>query len=127
MTNAQFSTGLMAIGIPPNDDIAPTFTLLNAQLFTLRLDFINAVFNCTDVTVTQIKDISLPITISSCNDTASSISLLLPLPSKDINLQIQLTGLNTIGGFRIGLEGPGMYIENKTLNAAYTLLDLGIC
>jgi hypothetical protein len=124
LTNAQFSTGLMAIGIPPNDDIAPIFALLDAQPFTLRIDFVNAVYNCTDITVTQIKDINLPMTISSCNDTASSASLLLPLPSQDINLQIELTGLNTIGGFRIGLEAPGVDMENKTLNAAYTLFDL---
>jgi hypothetical protein len=124
LTNAQFSTGLLAIGIPPNDDIAPIFTLLNAQLFTLRIDFSNAVFNCTDITVTQIKDINLPMTISSCNDTLSTASLLLSLPSQDINLQIELTGLNTIGGFRIGLEGLGVDMENKTLNAAYTLFDL---
>jgi hypothetical protein len=39
-------------------------------------------------------------------------------------LQIELTGLNTIGGFRIGLEGLGVDMENKTLNAAYTLFDL---
>jgi hypothetical protein len=64
------------------------------------------------------------MTISSCNDTASTASLSLLLPSQDISLQIQLTGLDTIGGFRISLEGPGMYIENDTLNAAYTLVDL---
>ncbi len=124
LTNAQFSTGLMAIGIPPNDDIAPIFALIDAQPFTLRIDFINAVFNCTDITVTQIKDINLPMTIFSCNDTASSASVLLPLPSQDINLQIELTGRNNIGGFRIGLEAPGVDMENKTLNAAYTLFDL---
>jgi hypothetical protein len=124
LTNAQFSTGLMAIGIPPNDDIAPIFTLLDAQPFTLRVDFINAVFNCTDITVTQIKDIILPMTISSCNQTLSSASLVLVLPSQDISLEIELTGLNTIGGFRIGLEGPGVNMENNTLNAAYTLVDL---
>jgi hypothetical protein len=124
LTNAQFSTGLMAIGIPPNDDIAPIFTLLNTQPLTLRVDFMNAVYNCTDITVTQIKDINLPINVSSCNDTLSTASLLIPLPSQDINLQIQFTGLDTIGGFRIGLEAPGVNMVNKTLNAAYTLLDL---
>jgi hypothetical protein len=124
MTNAQFSTNLMPIGIPPNDDTAPIFALLNAQPFILHIDFINAAFNCTDITITQIKDIDLPMTISSCNDTDSSASLSLLLPSQDISLQIQLTGINTIGGFRISLEGPGVSVVNDTLNAAYTLVDL---
>jgi hypothetical protein len=124
LANAQFSTNLMAIGIPPNDDAAPIFALLNAQPFTLGIDFINAVFNCTDITVIQVKDINIPMTISSCHDTESSVSLSLLLPSQDISLQIQLSGINTIGGFRISLEGPGADVENDTLNVAYTLVDL---
>jgi hypothetical protein len=124
LTNAQFSTGLMAISIPPNDDAAPIFALLNAQPFTLRIDFINAVFNCTDITVIQVKDINLPMTISSCNDTKSSTSISLLLPSQDISLQIQFGGINTIGGFRISLEGPGVDVENDTLKTAYKLVDL---
>jgi hypothetical protein len=123
LTNAQFSTGLMSIGIPPNDDQAPIFLLLNTQPFTLHIDFINTVFNCTDITVMQIKDIDLPM-ISSCNDTISTASLALLLPSQNINLQIQLTGTSTIGGLRIGLEGPSADIVNETLNAAYKLVDL---
>ena len=124
LTNAQFSTGLMQIGIPPSDDEAPIFELLDAQPFTLHIDFINTIFNCTDITVTQIKDISIPMTISSCNDSASSASLSLLLPSHSINLQVQLAGMNTVGGFRIGFSGPGMIMENETLDAAYTLVDL---
>jgi hypothetical protein len=124
LTNAQFSTGLMAAGIPPTDDEAPIFALLDAQPFTLYIDFVNSVFNCTDITATQVKDINLPMAILSCNDTDSTASLSLLLPSHDINLQIQLAGINTIGGIRISLEGPGVNMENETLNAAYTLSDL---
>jgi hypothetical protein len=124
LTNVQFSTGLMAIGIPPNDDQAPILMLLDSQPFTLNIDFINAVFNCTDITVIQIKDINIPMTISSCNDTASTVSLSLFLPSHDIKLQIQLAGTNTIGGLRIGLEGPGVETKNNTFNGVYKLIDL---
>jgi hypothetical protein len=124
LTNAQFSSGLASIGIPPSDDEVPIFSLLNAQQFTLYIDFINTVFNCTDINVSQIKDIDIPLTISSCNDTDSTTSLSLLLPSHDINVQIQLGGINTIGGFRVGLQGPGASMANDTLNAAYTLLDL---
>ena len=124
LANAQFSTGLLAAGVPPNDDEAPIFALLDAQSFTLYVDFINAVFNCTDITVTQIKDIYLPMTLLSCNDTGSTVSLSLDLPSHNINLQIQLAGINTIGAIRLSLDGPGMDIKNGTLNAIYTLHNL---
>jgi hypothetical protein len=124
LTNAQFSSGLMPIGIPPNDDEVAIFELLNAQPFTLHIDFINTVFNCTDITVIQIKDINIPMPISSCNDSDSSVSLALLLPSHAISLQVLLAGTNTIGALRIGLEGPGADLENETLDAAYTLMDL---
>jgi hypothetical protein len=124
LTNAQFSSGLMAIGIPPNDDEASIFTMLDAQPFTLNIYFINTLFKCTDVTVTQIKDINLPMSISSCSDSDSSVFFSVLLPSHSINLQVSVTGSNTIGGARIGLEGPGVKTENETLNSAYTLVDL---
>jgi hypothetical protein len=124
LTNAQFSTGLMSIGIPPSDDEAPIFALLDAQPFILNIGFANTVFNCTDVSVTQIKDIIIPMTISSCYNDKSSVSLSLISPSHDISLQIQLTGTNTIGGVRIGLEGGVVALENNTLSDAYTLINL---
>ncbi len=124
MTNAQFSSGLMAIGIPPNDIEAPIFTLLDTQAFTLHIDFINTLFRCTDVSATLIKDVSLPMTITSCNNSNGSLSLSLLLPSHTINLQILLTGTNTIGGLRIGLTGSGVHVGNTTFNAGYTLVDL---
>ena len=124
LKNAQFSSGLMPIGIPPNDDEVPIFALLDNQLFTLRIDFINTAFNCTDAIVTQVTDIIIPMTIFSCNDTKSTASLSVNLPSHDVSLQVQLIGSNTIGGLRIGLEGPGEQADSETQNAAYTLVDL---
>jgi hypothetical protein len=124
LTNAQFSSGLMALGIPPNDDEAPMFMMLDAQPFTLYIDFINTLFKCTDVSVIQVKDINLPISISSCNNSDSSLSFSVLLPSHSITLQVMLTGMNTIGGVRIGLEGAGLDKEDEILESAYTLVDL---
>ncbi|CAF1312602.1 unnamed protein product [Adineta ricciae] len=124
LTNAQFSSGLMPIGIPPDDIEQPIFTLLDAQPLILSIDFVNTVFNCTDVTVSQVKDVSLQMTLSSCNDSASTMSLSLALPSHDINLQIALTGTNTIGAFRLSFQGPGSELMNTTLSTSYTLQDL---
>jgi len=124
LANAQFSSSLMSIGVPPTDDEAPIFELLDAQPLTLNVDFINTLFTCTDISVLQIKDINLPMSISSCTDHGSSLSISLLLPSHSISLQVLLTGTNTIGGVRIGLQAPGVDTENETLNAAYSLKDL---
>jgi len=124
LTNAQFSFGLMSISIPPNDDEVPIFQLLDAQPLTLYIDFINTLFTCTDISVLQIKDINLPMSISSCTDNDSSLTISLLLPSHSINLQVFLSSTDTIGGLRIGLEAPGVDTENGTLDVNYSLDNL---
>ncbi|CAF4250743.1 unnamed protein product [Rotaria sp. Silwood2] len=124
LTNAQFSTGLMSLMVPPNDDELPIFELLDAQPFTLNIDFVNTLFDCTDVTVTQIKDKILPLPISSCSNRDGSLSLSILLPSHGVNLQFLLVGINTIGGVRLALQGPGIEQEDDRLETSYTLADL---
>jgi hypothetical protein len=124
LTNAQFSAGLMSLGIPPNDAEAPIFTLLDAQSFTLYIDFVNTFFKCTDVSAIQIKDTNLDMMISSCNDSGNSLSISLVLPSHGMNIQILLADTNTIGGLHMRLEGSGTHEENEILEATYELADL---
>ena len=107
LVNAQFSSGLMALNIPPNDDEVSIFRLADAQPFILTMALINTLFTCTDVTLVQVKDTNLPMPISSCRNSNGSLSLSALLPSHGINLQFQLTGAYTIGGIRLGLQGPG--------------------
>jgi len=124
LSNAQFSTRLMSLVISPKADELPIFELLNNQLFTLRVDFVNTIFACTDVTLTQKKDINLPLPISYCNSSNGSLSLATLLPSHGVNLQFLLAGINTIGGVRLALEGSGIQQENDILKASYTLVDV---
>jgi hypothetical protein len=125
LMNAQFSSGLMSLAIAPNDDAAPMFNLLDdAQPFTLHVDLVNTIFRCDDLTLTQIKGVSLTLDISACDDNSGSLSFSALLPSHGVNLQLSLTGIEIIGGFRLGLTGPGSHEENETLNAVYTLVDL---
>jgi hypothetical protein len=84
---------------------------------TLYIDCINTLVKCTDVTVTKIKDIDPTTTISSSNDAGSSVSIGSLLPSHGINLQVALTGTDTIEGLCVGLEGPGVAMRYDTLNA----------
>jgi hypothetical protein len=124
LSNAQFSSGLMALAIPPNDNEIPMFTMLDDQAFTLYIYFINTLFKCEDITVTQVKDIDLPMQMSSCNVNGSSVFFSLSQLPHTVSLQVSLADTNTIGGIRIGLEGPGLETENDTLESAYTLANL---
>ncbi|CAF4224809.1 unnamed protein product [Rotaria sp. Silwood2] len=124
LTNAQFSTGLMSLMVPPNDDELPIFELLDAQPLTLNIDFVNTLFDCTDMTVTQIKDKILPLPISSCSNRDGSLSLSVLLPSHGVNLQFLLVGINTIGGVRLALQGPGIEQEDDSPEASSVLVDL---
>ncbi|CAF3345005.1 unnamed protein product [Rotaria socialis] len=124
LSNAQFSTRLMSLMVSPKVDELPVFELLNAQLFTLHVAFVNTLFSCTDVTLTQIKDINLPLPISSCNSSDGSVSIAAILPSHGVNLQFLLAGINTIGGVRLALEGSGTQQKNDILQVSYTLVDV---
>jgi hypothetical protein len=125
LTNAQFSSGLMSLAIAPNDDAVPMFNLLDdAQPFTLHVDLVNTFFTCDDLTLAQTKGASLTLDISLCNDSTGSVSVSVLLPSHNVNLQLSLSGSENIGGFRLGLTGPGVHEENETLNTVYTLVDL---
>ncbi|CAF2097049.1 unnamed protein product [Rotaria magnacalcarata] len=124
LSNAQFSSGLMSIMVPPNDDELRIFELLDAQIFTLHIDFVNTLYACTDVTLTQIKDKSLPLSPLSCTNHNGSLSLAVLLPSHGITLQFLFVGINTIGGVRISLAGPSAEEENTSLEAQYNLVEL---
>ncbi|CAF2056856.1 unnamed protein product [Rotaria magnacalcarata] len=124
LTNAQFTSGLMSIMVSPNDDESRIFELLDAQIFILHVDFVNTLYACTDLTLAQIKDKTLPLAYSSCSNNNGSLSLVVQLPSHGVNLQFLLAGINTIGGIRLYLEGSGTEEENDTLEARYTLVDL---
>lgn len=124
LTNAQFDSGLMSLVVLPNEDEVRIFELLNAQRLTLHVDLINTLYECSDLTLTQIKGIKLPLTYSSCEDGNGTLSISIPLPSQGINLQLLLGGINTIGGIRLALEGSGTEEENESLEASYKLLDL---
>ena len=124
LSNAQFSSSLMPLGIPKNDQEAPMYTLLDAQPFTLYVDLINTLFACADVILVQIKDRSVPLSILSCTRSSNSLSLSALLPSHRLNLQLQLTGAHTVSGLRLGLEGPGTFEENDMLEASFSLVNL---
>ncbi|CAF3360232.1 unnamed protein product [Rotaria socialis] len=125
LTNAQFSSGLMSLTIAPNDDEVPMFNLLNAQKFTVHLDLINTLFTCSDnVILMQNRRAGQFLIASTCVENNGSLSISAVLPSHTINLQLSLTGIEIIGGFRFGLTGPGAQQEDDRLDGIYKLVDL---
>ena len=124
LVNAQFTSGLMTTGIPPNDVRAPIFTLLNDQSMTLDIDFINTLFKCTDVSVKEVADAIITMPITSCNHVNGTLSMSLELPSHNTEIRISLADKNTIGALRIRLRGEGDEEENKPFEASYKLFDL---
>ena len=124
LSNAQFSSGLMPLGILPNEQEEPIFHMLDAQQFTLYIDLINTLFTCADVILMQVSDRNVPLLLRSCIKSADGLSVSTVLPSHSLHLQLQLTGANTIGGLRLGLEGTGASKEIHELEGIYSLMNL---
>jgi hypothetical protein len=110
--NAKFSTTVQRV---PNlrsstKDIQRMFDLLNAQLFTLNINLIQTALTCNDSLIVQrLVDTTasnLSISICQTSQNNSILSLVIPLPTQTINVQLSLFGLKTIGAISLGLNGP---------------------
>ncbi|UJR16646.1 hypothetical protein I4U23_003546 [Adineta vaga] len=92
------------------------FDLLNAQPFTLNIDLVQTAFTCDDFFYVQRlhgnKVISLSITKCEMNYNDTILSLAILLPVHEINVQLILPGLKTIGAIRVGLSGPSAEADN---------------
>ncbi len=97
-------------------DIQPIFDLLEAQPFTINIDFINLAFNCSDTLLVQrvlaYTLVTLPITSCSTSYNHSILSLSILLPSHDLTLQVTLPGMRTVGAVRLGVSGPAATTGN---------------
>ncbi|CAF1157957.1 unnamed protein product [Adineta steineri] len=124
MRNAKFTTSIQMSKPQQAKDIQPIFDLLNAQSFTLIIDLINTAFICSDPILVQriISYAFINLSISSCTMqyNNSIVSLSVVLPSHNMNMQVTLPGLKTVGAVRLGLTGPAATYEN----GRYTLLTL---
>ncbi|CAF0882448.1 unnamed protein product [Adineta steineri] len=124
--NAKFTTSMQMKKARQAKEIQPIFDLLEAQSFTLTIDLINTAFTCSDTLLVQriISYAFINLSISSCtmhyNNSIVSLSIL--LPSHNMNMQVTLPGLRTVGAIRVGLTGPAATYEDRR----YTLLALNV-
>jgi len=85
------------------------FDMLNSQSLNLNIDLVQTAFTCNDSLTVQrsvgntLQDLSIWTCQKSHND--SILSLVIPLSSHDISVQLSLPGLKTVGAIRIGLSG----------------------
>ncbi|CAF4147851.1 unnamed protein product, partial [Adineta steineri] len=126
MRNAKFTTSMQMKKARQAKDIQPIFDLLEAQSFTLTIDLINTAFTCSDTLLVQriisYAFINLPISSCTMHYNNSIVSLSILLPSHNMNMQVTLPGLRTVGAIRVGLTGPGATYED----GRYTLLALNV-
>ncbi len=86
------------------------FDMLNSQSFNLNIDFVQTAFTCNDSLLVQrvgsntLKNFSTWSCQTTYDD--SILSLVIPLPSHDISVQVSLPGMKTVGAIRLGLSGP---------------------
>ncbi|CAF1538387.1 unnamed protein product, partial [Didymodactylos carnosus] len=55
--NAQFSTSMQSLALPPSSKLELLFRLSNNQLLTLHVSFVNSIFNCTELSVYETIEI----------------------------------------------------------------------
>ena len=121
LRNSQFSSQMQILGIPLNEDIQPMFDMLDAQPYTLNIDFVNTLFTCQYVIVQQ--TVGLVVTLISpqnCSYHDAILSVSIALPTHTIAIQVVLNGTLTVGGIRVGLSGPEAVEGNE-----YRVQELG--
>jgi ribosomal protein S8 len=109
--NAQFATSLQALAIPVSDEQEEIFDLLNEQNFTLSLDFINTASSCLELSVVEVVQPStISLSLLSCSDSNGTVSARVQLPQHGTTIMVTLSGIQLVGGVRLGLSGPGAEI-----------------
>jgi hypothetical protein len=121
--NSKFDTTLQSLAVPlASGELQQMFDLLTNQEFYLNVAFLNTVFNCSDeITVAyQLGTAWKALEITSCSYSSYILSLSVLLPYKVITVRFILPTIYTVGGFRVGLSGPGEIDSESSL----TLKDL---
>ena len=117
--NAKYQSNLQALAVPVSDAEQPMFNMLNAQNFTMTVEFLNTNMDCPRVTVYEVIDSSVStLALSSCSYTNGTLSMTLALPEHDVTTRIVLDDNQLIGGIRMGLTGAGR------TSASYVLQEL---
>ncbi|CAF0997415.1 unnamed protein product [Adineta steineri] len=109
MRNAKFSTSLQLLATPRNQEEAPIFSLLDSQQFTLEVNFVQTLFNCSSLTIQQIIGVNLIqlpwLNCSYGEQIPATQTVSLTLPAHQMTLNFILGGPYYIGGAYVCLRG----------------------
>ncbi|CAF1197835.1 unnamed protein product [Adineta steineri] len=123
--NAVFESSLQLALPNPNGNQRIIFHMLDSQPFTMTMDLLNTIADCSSVTVQQnrpgVNNLLLPMTscVRQPDNVTLSVSFL--LPEHRTNVQLNITGSYFIGGMRLCLRGP------DSTDGVHTLQTLDMC
>ena len=114
--NAKFETNVQSLAIPFAKEEQTMFDLLNAQRFTLTIDFINTMINCDAVWLEGLYGLTwTTLRWLDCNNINAILTLIVELPFQLISVRVYLEDSKTVGGIRMGLSGLSNYSGSYTL------------
>ena len=117
LRNAKFFTSMQSLGTPPLESVRPIFNMLNSQPFALNVEFLNTAFEEDDLSVSQVLGSILLNLPRVTNNTDGILNVSTNLTSHVTIIAFNLSGIASIGGFRIGLTGPEMKDKNYHVRA----------
>ncbi|CAF4550611.1 unnamed protein product [Rotaria socialis] len=116
LRNAQYDSNLQSLAIPVPDEEQPIVDMLDNQVFTLQLDVFNTAISCQAVSFVEIVgSTTLSLPMASCNNVNGVVSATIILPGHDATIEVTLTSIQLVGGFRLGLSGPSQSNDSSTL------------
>lgn len=114
--NAKFESSLQALAVPVSDEEQIIFDMLNAQNFTLQLDFLNTAALCMKLSIAEVTDTSTTtLHLLSCSNTSGILSAKVLLTDHDIKIKATIDDVQLIGGIRVGFSGDGQTDDSYTL------------
>ncbi|CAF0830532.1 unnamed protein product [Adineta steineri] len=94
LRNAQFSSGLQLLTTIKSDDEKPIFDMLDAQNFTLEINFVQTGFTCNDVFAqTNFGSYAVSFSLTNCilQPDNATLTVSISMPYHLMNIQLNLT------------------------------------
>ena len=122
LVNSKFSTSMQSLATPLSDSDQPLFDMLDQQLFTLSITFINTDFSDSNTTLSQVYGtIQVPMAHTSTNQ-LGLFQVQTNLSTQSLTIQLNVSSDAAVGGVRIGVTGSSMEKDNyrvKEVNFSY--------
>ncbi|CAF4599696.1 unnamed protein product [Rotaria socialis] len=91
------------------------YDLLNNQQWTLNVNLINTVIDCSSISLCEIIGTSsIALSVATCKNVNSVVKTTIVLSNDAEQLQIVINDINVIGGVSVGLTGPGSTAGSKS-------------